>query len=97
VVKDLRVRYESFRRTVMEDAGKTYVLTKDLDAHGRPDGVALRINGHEQMRTKYTYDADNRLATRTVSLGGSPVVTVYAYNVDGQLQSVKSDDGVDDW
>lgn len=97
VVKDLRIRYESFRRTVMEDAAKTYILTKDLDAYGRLDGIVMRINGYEQMRTKYTYDPENRVATKTVSLGGSPVITVYTYNVDGQLQSVKSDDGIDDW
>ncbi len=93
----MRIRYESFRRTVLEDSAKTFSSTKDLDSYGRPDGVVLRINGYEAFRMKYSFDSSNRISTKTSTLGGSPVITVYTYNPDGQLQSVKSDDGVDDW
>jgi hypothetical protein len=85
-IKDLRIRYESFRRTVIEDSAKTYSYTKDLDSNGRADGVVLRINGYEVLRLKYAYDPTNRISSKTSTLGGSPVVSVYAYNGDGQLQ-----------
>ncbi len=68
----MRIRYESFRRTVVEDSAKTFSYTKDLDSNGRLDGVVLRINGYETFRLKYGYDAANRISSKTSTLGGSP-------------------------
>ena len=49
-VKDLRTRYESLRKTVIQDITKSFSLTRDLDSYGRLEEIVIRINGYEQFR-----------------------------------------------
>ena len=44
-VKDLRIRYESLRKTIIQDVTKSFSLTRDLDSFGRLEETVIRING----------------------------------------------------
>merc|ERR1719412_3511573 len=95
--KDLRIRHESLRKTVVEDITKSFSYTRDLDAHGRLDTSVMNINGYEQFRMKLEYDSANQVSKKTLSLSrGSAVSEVYTYNKNGQLETARGD-GSDAW
>ena len=59
--KDLRIRHESLRKTVIEDITKTFSYTRDTDAHGRLDTIVININGYEQFRMQLQYNSMNQV------------------------------------
>lgn len=96
-LKDLRMRYESLRKTVIQDLSKSFSLTRDLDSYGRLEETIIRINGYEQFRLKLEYLADlDLISARSISLArGSPTSEAYQYNLDLGLKSVRSEVGQD--
>ena len=96
-VKDLRIRYESLRKTVIQDITKSFSLTRDLDSYGRLEEVVIRINSYEQFRLKLEYmNSLDLISAKSVSLArGSPTSEAYLYNKDLNLESVKSEVGHD--
>jgi RHS repeat-associated protein len=96
-VKDLRIRYESLRKTVIQDITKSFSLTRDLDSYGRLEETVIRINGYEQFRLKLEYLKDlNLIRTRSTSLArGSPTAETFTYDQDLELKSVQSEAGQD--
>ena len=96
-LKDLRMRYESLRKTVIQDLSKSFSLTRDLDSYGRLEETIIRINGYEQFRLKLEYLTDlDLISARSISLArGSPTSEAYEYSPDLSLETVKSEVGQD--
>ena len=95
--KDLRIRHESLRKSIIEDITKSFSYTRDLDQHGRLDTIVMSINGYEQFRMKLDYNQVNQVSKRTMSLSrGSETSEVYTYNKNHQLESANGD-GSDEW
>ena len=96
-VKDLRIRYESLRKIVVQDLTKSFSLTRDLDSYGRMEQLVIRINGYEQYRLKLDYLQDlNMVKTKSISLArGSPISETFDYTSDLALKTVKSEVGQD--
>ena len=96
-LKDLRMRYESLRKTVIQDLSKSFSLTRDLDSYGRLEETIIRINGYEQFRLKLEYLTDlDLISARSISLArGSPTSEAYEYSPDLSLKTVKSEVGQD--
>ena len=96
-IKDLRMRYESLRKTVIQDISKSFSLTRDLDSYGRLEEIVIRINGYEQYRLKLEYKASlDLVSAKSISLAkGSPISEAYDYTQDLSLKSVKFEAGQD--
>ena len=96
-VKDLRIRYESLRKTIIQDISKSFSLTRDLDSYGRLEEIVIRINGYEQFRLKLEYKTSlDLISAKSISLArGSPTSEAYNYTKDLSLKSVKSEVGHD--
>ena len=96
-VKDLRIRHESLRKTVVQDINKSFTLTRDFDSYGRLEEIIIHITGYEQFRLKLEYKADlDLISAKSISLArGSPTSEAYDYNKDLSLKKVKSEVGLD--
>ena len=96
-VKDLRIRYESLRKTIIQDVTKSFSLTRDLDSYGRLEETVICINGYEQFRLKLEYKTSlDLISAKSISLArGSPTSEAYDYTKDLSLKSVKSEVGSD--
>ena len=60
-VKDLRIRHESLRKTLIEDVTKSFSSTRDLDIHGRLDTLVINIKGYEKYKLKLEYNEANQV------------------------------------
>jgi hypothetical protein len=60
-VKDLRIRHESLRKTMIEDVAKGFSCTRDLDIHGRLDTLVINIKGYEKYKLRLDYNEANQV------------------------------------
>lgn len=89
--QDLRFQRQSLRKTIIETYNKDFVLTKDLDTHGRAEKVTIYFKGLQKFELKLGYDERGRLSNRHSSLqDGKDVKLAFAYNLNDQLESQKS-------
>lgn len=97
-IKDLRIRFDSLRKTVIQDITKSFSLTRDLDSYGRLEEVVIRINGYEQFKLKLEYVRElDLIRSKSITLAkGSPISEIYEYTKDLSLKSVVSE-ATQDW
>ena len=91
-LSDLRISYNSFKSTVMEDLTKNFVREKKYDDYGRFQSLNLIIKGQPLFRVNIEYNSNSQISLKSVFLLHKTNNEEVAYNANNQVNIVKSED-----
>ena len=91
-LSDLRISYNSFKSTVMEDLTKNFVREKKYDDYGRFQSLNLIIKGQPVFRVNIEYNSNSQISLKSVFLLHKTANEEIAYNANNQVNIVKSEE-----
>ncbi|KAA0190905.1 Tenascin major-like isoform X1 [Hyalella azteca] len=90
-VQELKFTKTYHNKTMVQDSRKTYVRVSSFDAYGRKIESSITVRGRLVHRSRYSYDARNRVTSHSIwrGPGTSETSTNYTYTPVGHLETVE--------